>query len=135
MTKSKEALNGMTGEEMERAIEFLLKNQADFEARFEAEREQTNQQIRDLAARDQQTREFLDELSRIVARNSQLIERNSQLIERNSQQIERNSQQISHLGNIVGNMAEGQNRRDEEIDALFKLVGGLIERKNGKAES
>ena len=125
----------MTGEEMERAIEFLLKNQADFEARFEAEREQTNQQIRDLAARDQQTREFLDELSRIVARNSQLIERNSQLIERNSQQIERNSQQISHLGNIVGNMAEGQNRRDEEIDALFKLVGGLIERKNGKAES
>jgi ABC-type transporter Mla subunit MlaD len=142
MTKSKEALNGMTGEEMERAIEFLLKNQADFEARFEAEREQTNQQIRDLAARDQQTREFLDELSRIVAqnsqdieRNSQLIERNSQLIERSSQQIERNSQQISHLGNIVGNMAEGQNRRDEEIDALFKLVGGLIERKNGKAES
>ena len=114
----------MTGDEMERAIEFLLKNQAAFDARhaaFEAEREQTNQQIRELAARDQQTREFLDELSKIVAQNSQ--------------DIARNSQQINHLGHIVENMAEGQHRHDEEIDALIKLVGGVIERKNGKSES
>jgi hypothetical protein len=32
-------------------------------------------------------------------------------------------------------MAQGQNRNSEEIDALIKLVGGLSERKNGKAES
>lgn len=128
----------MTGEEMERAIEFILKNQAAFEARqaaFKTEQEITNQQIRELSARDQQTREFLDELTGIVAQNSRDIERNSQQIERNSQQIERTSQQISHLSDIMGNMAEGQNRRDEEIDALFKLVGGLVERKNGKSES
>ena len=50
----------MTGDEMERAIEFLLKNQADFEARFEAEREQTNQQIRELAVGQQQIKENLD---------------------------------------------------------------------------
>jgi hypothetical protein len=74
-----------------------------------------------LAARDQQTREFLDELARIVAQNSQDISRNSET-------IARNAQQLSHLSNIVENMAEGQNRRDEEIDALFKLVGGLVER-------
>lgn len=43
----------MTGEDMERAIEFLLKNQAAFDARFEAEREQTNQQIREPAAGQQ----------------------------------------------------------------------------------
>ena len=132
----------MTSDEMERAIEFLLKNQAAFEARFEAESEQTNQQIRDLTTGLQQTKEFLDELGQIVAQNSQDIARNSENIarnteniERNSQQIERNAQQLKHLSNIVANMAEGQNRRDEEIDALFKLVGGLIERKNGKSES
>lgn len=111
----------MTGDEMERAIEFILKNQAAFDAKFEAEREQTNQQIRELSARDQKTREFLDELTRIVAQNSQ--------------DITRNSQHIRHLSNMMENMAEGQNRRDEEIDALFKLVGGLIERENGKSES
>ncbi|HEX8422298.1 MAG TPA: hypothetical protein VF634_02750 [Pyrinomonadaceae bacterium] len=53
----------MTGEEMERAIEFILKNQATFEAwraAFKVEQEKTTQQIRQLAERDQQTREFLD---------------------------------------------------------------------------
>ena len=111
----------MTGDELERAIEFLLKNQAAFDARqaafdakFEAERAQTNQQIRDLSARDRQTREYLDELSQVVAQNSQ---------------------QINHINKVLLNVAEGQQRNNEEIDALVKLVGGLIERKNGKAES
>ncbi|HZH90496.1 MAG TPA: hypothetical protein VEX70_07705 [Pyrinomonadaceae bacterium] len=110
----------MTGEEMERAIEFLLKNQAEFyarqaafEERFEAEREQTNQQIRQLAEGHQQTREFLDDLSQIVAQNSR---------------------QISHVSVVLTNVVEVQNRNNEEIDALIKLVGGLIEgRGNGKS--
>jgi hypothetical protein len=103
----------MTGEEMERAIEFLLKNQADFDARFEAEREQTNQQIRELAAGQRQTKEFLDGLSQIVAQNSR--------------DIAQNTQQISQLGVVLTSVVEVQNRNNEEIDALIKLVGGLIE--------
>lgn len=73
----------MTGDEMERAIEFTLKNQAAFEARqaafeewraaFKVEEEKTDEQIRALSALDQQTREFLDELSQIVARNSRTL--------------------------------------------------------------
>lgn len=81
---------------------------------FEAEREQTNQQIRQLAARDQQTREFLEELGQIVAQNSQ---------------------QINHINKALLNVVEGQQRNNEEIDALTKLVGGLVEGQNGKAES
>jgi ABC-type transporter Mla subunit MlaD len=105
----------MTGEEMERAIEFLLKNQADFEGRFEAEREQTNQQIRELAAGQQQTREFLNDLSQIVAQNSQ---------------------QINQVSVVLANVVEVQNRNSEDIDALIKLVGGLIEgRGNGQSGS
>lgn len=116
----------MTGEEMERAIEFLLKNQAAFDARqaaldarFEAEREQTNQQIRELTAGQQQTKEFLDELGQIVAQNSR--------------DIAQNSRQIGHLSVVLANVVEVQNRNNEEIDVLIKLVGGLIEgRENGK---
>lgn len=114
----------MTGDEMERAIEFLLKNQAAFEARqaafearniaFEAEREQTNQQIRELAIGQQVTQENLAALAQIVTQNTQ---------------------QISHINNVLLSVVEGQHRHSEEIDALIKLVGGLIERKNGKPES
>ncbi|HEV7906191.1 MAG TPA: hypothetical protein VGO96_20285 [Pyrinomonadaceae bacterium] len=107
----------MTGDEMERAIEFLLKSQAAFEARqatFKVEQEKTDQQIRSLSAKDQQTREFLDELSKIVAQNSQ---------------------QIKHINNVLLSVVEGQQRNTEDIDALVKLVGGLIERKNGNAEN
>jgi transcription termination factor NusB len=112
----------MTGDELERAIEFLLKNQAVFDARqaafdtrFEAEREQTNQQIRELAVGQQQTKEFLDQLSQIVAQNSQ---------------------QINHINEVLLSVVEGEKRNKDDIDALIKLVGGLIEgRRNGKSES
>jgi hypothetical protein len=104
----------MTNEEMERAIEFLLKNQAAFDARqaafdarqaaldarFEAEHEQTNQQIRELSARQDRTQVQLDHLSTVVASIAKVTQRNS-----------------------------------ADIEILVKLVGGVIEDRNRKAES
>ena len=101
----------MTGDELERAIEFLLKNQAAYEARqaayearqaevdaqFEAEREKTNQQISAVAEMQQGTQRQLD-----------------------------------HLTNVVASIAETTQRNSEDIDALVKLVGGLVEGRNGK---
>jgi len=113
----------MTGEEMERAIEFLVKNQANFDARMdrlEAAQAETGQQIRDLASGHQQTKEFLDEVSQIVAQNSR--------------DIAQNTQQISHLSHIMENVVEGERRNTDDIDGLIKLVGGLIEGRNGKSQ-
>jgi response regulator of citrate/malate metabolism len=97
----------MTGDELERAIEFLLKNQAAFEARqaaldarFEAAREQTNQQISELTVLQQATQRQLD-----------------------------------HLTNVVASIAETTRRNPEDIDALVKLVGRLVEGRNGKPGS
>ncbi|MDQ1589710.1 MAG: hypothetical protein QOG71_337 [Pyrinomonadaceae bacterium] len=108
----------MTNEEMERAIEFLLKNQADFDVRmqrFEAAQTETSQQIRELASGQQQIQENLSNLTQVVAQNSR---------------------QIGHISEVLLNVVEGQNRHNEEIDALIKLVGGLIEgRGNGKSGS
>ena len=104
----------MTGEEMERAIEFLLKSQARSETRFETEREQTNRQIRDLATAQQRTQQQLDQLSDAVSAQSQ---------------------QISHLGGIVSELADGQQRGREDIDALVNIVGGLIEGRDGSCHS
>ncbi|HEY0081413.1 MAG TPA: hypothetical protein VGB61_01385 [Pyrinomonadaceae bacterium] len=104
----------MTGDELERAIEFLLKNQAAYEARqaayearqaavdaqFEAEREKTNQQIISVAEMQQATQRQLD-----------------------------------HLTNVVASIAETTRRNSEDIDALVKLVGGLVEGRNGQSGS
>lgn len=104
----------MTGDELERAIEFLLKNQAAYEARqaayeasqaaldakFEAEREKTNQQISAVAEMQQGTQRQLD-----------------------------------HLSKVVATIAETTRRNAEAIDALVKLVGGLVEGRNGKSGS
>lgn len=87
----------MTGDELERAIEFLLKNQAAYEARqadldakFEAEREKTNRQISAVAELQQGTQRQLDQLT-----------------------------------NVVASIAETTQRNSEDIDALAKLVGGF----------
>jgi ferritin-like metal-binding protein YciE len=108
----------MTGDEMERAIEFLLKSQANFEARqatfdtrFEAERAETNRQIRDLATAQERTQEQL---------------------ERTQEQLDQLSNQVAHLSSVVSELADGQRRSRDDIDVLVKLVGGLIERGNGK---
>ncbi|HEV2879826.1 MAG TPA: hypothetical protein VGX24_00855 [Pyrinomonadaceae bacterium] len=93
----------MTGEELERAIEFLLKNQANFDARMdrlEAAQAETRQQIGELTVSQQGTQRQLD-----------------------------------HLTNVVASIAETTRRNSEDIDALVKLVGGLVEGRNGKSGS
>ena len=100
----------MTGEELERAIEFLLKNQANFDARMdrlEAAQAETNQQIRDLTAAQQGTQ----------------------------QQVSTTQRQLDHLSKVVATIAETTQRNSEDIDALVKLVGGLVEGRNGKSGS
>ncbi|HEX9919762.1 MAG TPA: hypothetical protein VGA87_11375 [Pyrinomonadaceae bacterium] len=111
----------MSNEELERAIEFLLKNQAAFDARqaaldarqaaidarFEAEREQTNQQIGALAEAQ----------------------------ERTQRQIDATQLQLNHLSEVVASIAETTRRNSEDIDALVKLMGGLVEGRNGKSGS
>lgn len=128
----------MTNDELERAFEVLLKNQAAFEARqaafeenfaagraafresqeafrewyaaFRAEQDVTTRQIRELGARTDQRIHAL------------------------SERQDRTRLQLDHLSNVVASIAEVTRRNSEEIDVLVKLVGGIIERGNGKSE-
>lgn len=93
----------MTGDELERAIEFLLKNQANFDARMdrlEAAQAETRQQISELTVTQQGTQQHLD-----------------------------------HLTNVVASIAETTRHNSEDIEALVKLVGGLVEGRNGKPDN
>lgn len=111
----------MTNEEMERAIEFLLKNPADFDARMaplEAIQAETSQQM---AETNQQIRESA-------------AETNQQIRDLSARQ-DRTQVQLDHLSNVVASIAEVTQRNSADIDALIKLVGGVIEGRNGKSES
>lgn len=74
----------MTGEEMERAIEFLLRNQASFDARMDR-----------LEAAQGRTQQHIDHLTTVVA---SLAERE-----------ERNRDDINILARLVNTMVEGRN--------------------------
>ena len=109
----------MTGEEMERAIDFLLKSQANLEARIE----QVNA---NLGARIDETNRQLGELARTLG--ARIDETNRQLAETNRQLGEFASMQSTFI-QVVTRTFEAQdtiNRRtDEKLNALIDTVNRL----------
>jgi hypothetical protein len=98
----------MTGEEMERAIDFLLKNQANLEAHIE----QVNE---NLGARIDET-------------NRQLAETNRQLGDYASMQ----TTLIQGVTRTFEAQAAINRRTDEKLDALIVTVEKLINERGGK---
>jgi septal ring factor EnvC (AmiA/AmiB activator) len=132
----------MTGEEMERAIDFLLKSLANLEARIE----QVNS---NLGARIDETNRQLAETNRQLAEtNKQVAETNRQLIETNKQ-LAGTDRQLAGTNNLLGEYASAQttfievvtrtfeaqaaiNRRtDERLNALIGTVERVISERGG----
>lgn len=118
----------MTNEEMERGIEVLLKNQADFDARMTrlgAIQAVTSQQVADT---NQQVAETNQQIRESAA------ETTHQIRELSARQ-DRTQVQLDHLSTVVASIAEATQRNSADIDVLVKLVGSVIEGRNGKAGS
>ena len=112
----------MTGEEMERAIDFLLKSQANLEARIE----QVNA---NLGARiDETDRQIAETTRQLGETNRQLGETNRQLAETNKQLKEFASMQTTFI-QVVTRTFEAQDtinkRTDEKLNALIDAVNRL----------
>lgn len=90
----------MTGEEMERAIEFLLQNQATLERRVEQTQTQLSQVV-----------ESISELNRVVQMQA-------------TSQAELNQM----LTRAVAGLAEAQAKTEAKVDRLAGLVERLAER-------
>lgn len=99
----------MTGEEMERAIEFLLQNQATLEERIE----QVN---RDLGGRIAETQAQLTELTRVVR-----------------MQADSQGKFNQTLTTAVTALAEAQTKTEAKVDRLAGVVEQLVERLAGGA--
>lgn len=96
----------MTGEEMERAIEFLLQNQATLEQRVE----QTQVQLSETQGQLGQVVEFIAELNRVV-----------------QMQAESQGQLNQILTTAITALAESQAKTEAKVDRLAGLVERLAE--------
>lgn len=90
----------MTGEEMERAIEFLLQNQATLEGRVTRTQEQLSQVVESIA-----------ELNRVVTMQA-------------TSQAEVNQALAGHIAGL----AEAQTKTEQKVDKLAGIVEKLVER-------
>ena len=93
----------MTGEEMERAIEFILQNQATLEERFE------------------QTQAQIAETNRIVQRQATSQSEFNQTI----------TAVITALSESQQQLADSQRQTEQKLDALIDLVRERLEGKGG----
>ncbi|HEX3558266.1 MAG TPA: hypothetical protein VHU19_03630 [Pyrinomonadaceae bacterium] len=106
----------MTGEEMERAIDFLLKSQANLEQRIEQVNSNLGARIEEVTARVEDAHRLIGELAQTQNEFTQTVTRVFE------EQAELNRRQ-----------AEFNKRTDERINALVGAVERLIsERQNGK---
>jgi|SRR5215204_1018768 len=97
----------MTGEEMERAIEFLLQNQATLETRVAKTQEQISQTQGQLS----QAVESIAELNRIVR-----------------MQADSQGQLNQMLTQAITGLAEAQVKTEAKVDRLAGVVEKLVER-------
>jgi chromosome segregation ATPase len=120
----------MTGEELERAIDFLLKSQANLEARIE----QVNAK---LGARiDETNRQLAETNHQIAETNGQLAETNGQLAETNRQLAETNRQlnefarMQTTLIQVTTRTFDAQDaingRTDDKLNALIDTVNRML---------
>ena len=149
----------MTGEEMERAIDFLLKNQANFDARAE----KTDQQIEQTRQQIEQTRQQIEQTNQQIEQTNQQIEQTNQIVKSLGEtQTEFMQTMLHHVeaqGQInadtrqgmseirqtirelvqaqqrtqqdISNLAEAQHRTQQDISDLTKVVGNLIKFSSG----
>jgi chromosome segregation ATPase len=96
----------MNSDEMQNAIEFLLKNQANFEVQLE----KTNRQI--------------EQTQRQVEQTEKQLERTNQQLAQTDQQLERTDQQVMLTSQRVSLLAETQT---EFIQAMTGHVGAQAE--------
>jgi predicted nuclease with TOPRIM domain len=101
----------MTNEEMERAIEFLVKNQASFDARLD----QTNGQIAEMSKQIQIYAETQSEFIRIITRTLEAqAEINASLRAANTRTDER----MNKTDERLDRMAAINSRTDERLDRM-----------------
>ncbi len=115
----------MSGEEMERAIEIILNNQANYEIQFERTNrqiEQTNQQLAALAEKQ----------SALATTQSVLTRSHATLAETQNEFMQVVTRFIETQSEVNASLRSSQTRTDDRLDSLINIVERFIsEGRNG----
>lgn len=110
----------MTNEEMERAIEFLLKSQADLNAQIGRTNEQLAQTNRQLGG-------FADTQAEIMRVMTRTLESQAQINDSLRASIRDLSAAQRRTEEAVARLAESQAQSDQRLDALIDIVRERLE--------
>jgi prefoldin subunit 5 len=114
----------MTNDEMERAIDFLLKSQASLDVRIGQTNEQlghTNEQLRQLA---EQVGAFADTQADIMRVMTRTFEAQAQINESLRAGLRELTSKQSRTEEALERLAEAQAHTDRRLDALIDIVQG-----------
>ena len=127
----------MTGDELDRAIDFLLKSQATLEARIEQVNKKLGERIQETSQRIQETNQQLAELNNLVSLQGQTVtnfiqvtarrfEQHDEMIREIKETDRRISEAIEMLAEADIVHAAAQSQTDERLDALINTVERYI---------
>jgi vacuolar-type H+-ATPase subunit I/STV1 len=120
----------MTGEEMERAIEFLINNQARIEARLDARFEETNQQIAETNRQLAQTNQRLEAFAESQAQLIQVVTRTFDAQNRINEESRRWQEESQRLQEAAWAAIR---QTEKTVDRLAETVRRQIEGRNGNS--
>jgi chromosome segregation ATPase len=125
----------MTSDEMQSAIEFLLRNQANFEVQLEKTNQQLERTDHQLEQTDQQLERTDQQLELTDQRVSLLAETQTEFIQAMLQHVEAQGEINASMRRTMSGLAKAQQRTQQEISDLTKIVGGLVKvvYKNGNS--
>ena len=115
----------MTGEEMERAIDFLLRSQATLEGRIEQVNANLGTRIEELTGR---VGELAGRVGELTGRVGELAESVTELNRVVRMQADSQSQFNQTVTTAITTLAEAQVKTEAKLDRLADLVGKLAGR-------
>lgn len=131
----------MTGDELDRAIDFLLKSQATLEARIEQVNQHLSERIEEvnkkLGERIEETNRQLVDLKNLAGEQGQTLTHFIQVATHSFEQHDETTREIKEtnrrMSKAIGMLAEAdiahaaaQSRADERLDALINTVERYI---------
>ncbi|HUQ34146.1 MAG TPA: hypothetical protein VM095_18640 [Pyrinomonadaceae bacterium] len=115
----------MNNDEIQNAIEFLLKNQDNFEVQLEKTNRQIAQTDQQIAQTDRQIEQTNRQLEQTNQRVSLLAETQTEFIQAMLSHVETQRELNADMRQTMRELAQTQQRTQQDISDLTKIVGGV----------
>jgi uncharacterized coiled-coil DUF342 family protein len=117
--------------DVEKTIEFIVSQQAQFHANFEAQQAQTtalSAQIKDLTAATE--RQYTSVMV-LMGHLAKMAQNHEERLDKVGERLDLVGEKVDKLGGKVDKLSDHGEKLHEDIALLFKIVDDLVRRNNG----